>query len=54
MLLKPVSFNYTPVYDISSNDLDSSLHQEEGRLGCQMDPRQELHLCPTSRRFRRC
>ena len=30
----------------------SSLHQEEGRLGCEMDPRQELHLRTTSRCIR--
>lgn len=31
----------------------SPLHQEEGRLGCTMDPRQELHLRSTSGCFRR-
>ncbi len=30
----------------------SSLHPQESRLGHQMDPRQELHLRPTPRRFR--
>ena len=37
-----------------SNASHSSLHQEEGRLGCQMDPRQEFYFCPKTCSIRSC
>jgi ribonucleotide reductase beta subunit family protein with ferritin-like domain len=42
----PIQFHFLTCY--------SSLYQEEGRLGCSMDPRQKLHLRPTSRSIRSC
>jgi ribonucleoside-diphosphate reductase subunit M2 len=37
-----------------TNTAHSSLHQEEGRLGCQVDSRQVFHLRSTPRGICRC
>lgn len=42
------------LYILVLTDSYSSLHPKEGRLGNQVDPRQEFDLCTETRRFRRC